>query len=166
MKLLRRLRSDRRGVAATEFALLSSMFLIVTLMSFDAALFLMKRSQLSNALDSAALAAFAQRDAVNFAGLPTFVTQASRIASANVTVGCNGGSGNCVNTGRTCACLTKTGSFVGATCGATCTGSVTANSVAGYYMTVNATANYSPIVLPDRAFNNMSTTQKITVRLQ
>jgi Flp pilus assembly protein TadG len=162
----RRLRRDQRGVAAIEFALLSSLFLVITLMSLDAGMFLMRRSQLSNALDSAALAAFSQRTAVNFVGLPTFVTQASRIPEATVTVGCNGGTGNCTNSNRTCACLTKTATFVGATCGSTCTGNVTANSVAGYYMTVSASAPYSPVVMPNGAFANLSTNQRITVRLQ
>lgn len=165
IRLLRLFR-DRRGVAATEFALLSSLFLVFTLVSLDMGTFLMKRSQLSNALDSAALASFAQRTNVNFTGLPTFVTQASRMSGTTVTVGCNGGTGNCVNTNRTCACLTKTATFVAATCGATCTGAVTANSVAGYYMTISASASHTPVIMPGRLFDTLPTSQKITVRLQ
>jgi Flp pilus assembly protein TadG len=167
MRLLQRLRRSERGVAATEFALLSSLFLITALMALDIGMFMIRRSQLSNALDSAALASFSQRTAVNFAGLQSFITQAARDPNVSVTVGCNGGSGNCTNTGRTCACLTKTGTYVAATCGSACSGgSYTANSTAGYYMTLNASANYTPIILPAGAAQSYSTSQKITVRLE
>ncbi len=157
---------DRRGVATIEFALLSSLFLLATLSSLDAGMFLIRRSQLSNALDTAALSSFMARSNVGFANLPTFVTQASRLANATVSVGCNGGAGNCVNSNRQCACLGKAGGYVAATCGATCAGNVTSGSTAGYYMTIRATSAYTPIVLPTGAFAGASTDQQITLRLQ
>ncbi len=166
-----RLGRDRRGVATTEFALLTVFFFFTILAALDIAGLLIARTQLGTAVAGAANAAFANRDSVNFLNIPTFVTQAAQAPAATpvtVTIGCNGGTNNCTNgSSRTCTCLGRDGRYVAASCGATCSGSnMSAGATAGYYLTVRASYPYRPVLLPRGVLGDATVTQSATVRLQ
>lgn len=165
------LRNDRRGVATTEFALLTVFFFFTVLAALDIAGLYIARTQLGTAVAGAANAAFANRDAVSFANLPSFVTQAAQAPAGTpvtVTVGCNGGTNNCTNgSGRACTCLGRDGRYVGASCSAPCSGSnMSAGATAGYYLTIRASYPYRPVLLPHGMLGDATVTQSATVRLQ
>ncbi|WP_448658067.1 TadE/TadG family type IV pilus assembly protein [Sphingomonas sp. CJ99] len=171
MRLPRMLTADRRGSATVEFALLTLFFLGVMTVVLDYAFFFIQRSQLGTAVESASVSAFSNRDTVTYSNIPTFVQQAAKPpagTSITVTTGCNGGSNNCVNTSRSCSCLTTTGTFVAAaSCGAVCSGAnMTSGSTAGYYLKITASYAYQPIVLPQGALDDRTISQSATVRLQ
>lgn len=167
---LRRLAGERRGVAAAEFALWMVLFFITMLAALDIGSFSIRRAQLAQAMSGASIAAFKSRDAVNFTALPDYLRTASGVTTAGVltvTVGCNGGVGNCVNTSRTCSCLTAAATLVPAgSCGAPCGSGASANSQSGYYMKMTATYPFRPAVLPRRLLGNGVVSQSTTVRLQ
>ena len=112
---LRTLRRSERGVATVEFALWLTLFFTISLVAIDIAQFTIQRGRLAEAVSGASLSAFKTRDAVQFQSIPAYV-QAMAAAPGQspltVTVGCNGGTGNCTNSSRVCACLSQAGSFI------------------------------------------------------
>ncbi len=166
--LLRALRQDSRGVAVTEFAIWATLFFFGVMAALDFGDFYIKRGQLNDALAVSTVGAFQNRDNVAFADIQAEVRNMAQSQSLTVTVTCNGGPAACTNSSRTCACLLTNGNYAAAaSCGATCTGGgVTANSTAGYYLTVTATRPYSPMILPSGVLGGGSIRQSATVRLQ
>lgn len=168
--LFRRLRDDRRGVAAVEFALWSVLLFMMLVPALDIGLFLIGRSNLGGAVEAAAIKSFSTRDTVDFASIPGYVRASSGIANPNnitVTVGCNGGTGNCINTNaststtRTCSCLNANGTLSTVSCSGSCT---VGNP--GYFMTITASYPYQTVVLPSRRLGLDRVSQSVTVRLQ
>ncbi|MFZ5747239.1 MAG: hypothetical protein ACOY45_06220 [Pseudomonadota bacterium] len=153
-----------------EFALTSLFLFAMTLTGLDLAGFYIQRSNLRAAVSAAAVSAFATRDAANYAGLVSYVQRASRApdpSGVTVTTGCNGGTSNCTNTGRTCSCLSTTGTYVAAaSCTATCSGGATSGSTAGYYLNIQARYIYTPLILPRGLMGNTAIAEAVTVRLQ
>lgn len=161
----RHLLRDRRGVATIEFALLTTFFFAVMLLALDFGAYFVQRSQIGSAVSAASLSAFGARTSIPFTDLPGYVQRAARMPGLQVSVRCNG-SMRCANSARSCACLTRTGSFIGATCGAGCGSDSTAGATAGYYLQITATTPYRAMVLPNGVLNGTPITQSITVRVE
>jgi len=164
---LLRLRDDRRGVATIEFALLSVLFFFVMTAGLDIAMWYQQRLRLDSAVEQGAMIAFNSRASVDQAAIRTYVAAAAKLSAApTVTVGCNGGSANCVNSARTCACLgggTPTPSYTVAACNASCAD----GSLAGYYMTITAVATSDTMLVPAAMLGGaMTQTRSAVVRLQ
>ncbi|WP_051273014.1 TadE/TadG family type IV pilus assembly protein [Sphingomonas phyllosphaerae] len=166
----RRLSCDRRGIAAAEFALWMVLFFITMLAALDIGSFSVERARLAQAMSGASIAAFKSRDTVNFTALPAYLRSAAGVTTPGaltVTIGCNGGQDNCVNTSRTCSCLTSTATLVAAgSCGAPCGSGASANSQSGYYMKMTASYPFRPALLPRGMLGNGVVSQSTTVRLQ
>lgn len=166
--MIRRLLQERRGAATIEFALLAVFFLGVMLVALDIGTYLIQRSSLRQAVSAAATSSFSQRDTVNYAAIPEYVRRAARApATTLVTTNCNGSS-VCTNSARSCACLTRTATYVAAaSCGTPCSGSgMVASSTAGYYLRITASYGYQPLVLPRGLLTASSISETATVRLQ
>jgi Flp pilus assembly protein TadG len=158
---------DETGSATVEFALLTLFFFVFSLLALDVASYYVQRSQLASAVSAASLSAFASRSAVSFQSIPDYVQNAARLPVApSISVSCNGTAGSCVNTGRSCACLSRTGSYASATCGSACPAGSTAGSTAGYYLQISASARYWAMVLPNGMLNGLPIDQSVTVRLE
>lgn len=170
MKLIRRLarlRCNDDGVAAIEFALWSTAFFFMVMAAMDFGSFYLQRGNMNEAVGAAAVASFNDADNVNFANLPGYVRGLTGEQTTTVITACNGTAGSCTNLNRSCACLKNDGTYVTATCGNLCVGTgMTAGSTAGYYLTINASRAYSPMILPQSALAGSTVAQHATVRLQ
>ncbi|MBO9574662.1 MAG: pilus assembly protein [Sphingobium sp.] len=170
-RLFYRLRRDAKGAATVEFAVISVFFFFVIMGGMDIAMYYIQQSKLGSAVSAGSASAFQNRATVDYTALQTYIRQASR-APAGTTVGvttsCNGGTTTCANTGRTCACLSQSGSYVSAaSCTAACTGTgMTSNSTAGYYLTITASYAYRPVLLPHGFMTGKSVQRTSTIRLQ
>jgi Flp pilus assembly protein TadG len=165
------LSQDRRGVATIEFALLSCFFFAVVLAVLDYGMFFIQRGNLGAGVATASIHSFANRASVTFDAIPAMVTANAGAPAASglvVAVRCNGGAAPCTNTSRQCACLTSANTYVAAaTCGEPCSGtSMIADSTSGYYLGIDASYRYAPIVLPRSAIRDTALTQTAVVRLQ
>lgn len=162
-----RLRDDRRGMATVEFALLSVLFFFVMTAGLDIGMWNQQRLRLDSAVEQGAMIAFNSRANVDQAAIRTYVAAAAKLPAApTVTVGCNGGSSNCVNASRPCACLsgsTPAPAYTATACNATCAD----GSLAGYYMNIRAVATSSTMLVPEAMLGgNMVQTRSAVVRLQ
>lgn len=169
-QLLRRLRRDTKAAATVEFAVISVFFFLVVMGGMDIAMFYIQQSKLGGAVSGGTASAFQNRATVDYSGLQTYIRQASRApagTTVSVTTTCNGNA-TCTNTSRTCACLSQTGTYVNAaSCTAACTGTgMTSSSTAGYYLTINASYTYRPILLPQGFMTGKSIQRTSTIRLQ
>jgi Flp pilus assembly protein TadG len=169
-KMRHMLAADRSGVATVEFALWSTLFFMVMLAALDISQFTIARGRVAQAMSGASLAVFKSRTNVDFAALPAYLRAASGLADPaqmTVTMGCNGGTDNCTNAQRSCACLSRTGTLVPtASCGQSCGGDASANSQSGYYLQATASYPYRPVFLPRGLMANSVVRQTMTVRLQ
>lgn len=163
----RALGGDESGVVAIEFALLTTLFFLVVCVALDFGAFYLERSKIGGAVSGAAVAAFDNADSVDFAVLPSHVRALANDPDLTVTTACNGATSSCSNTTRNCACIKNDGGFAATSCGAICTGAgVTAGSRAGYYLTISATRQFSPVIVPRSLLEGAAITQVATVRLQ
>lgn len=165
------IRTDTRGVATIEFALVTCFLFAILLAALDFGMFFIQRSNLAAGVASTAVYSFSNTTAVPFTNIPTMVAAVAGAPSASdltVTIDCNGGAAPCVNQSRQCACLTDTGGFRGtATCGEACSGSGSgAASTSGYYLMVKASYRYMPTVVPAGIFGDTTLQQSAVVRLQ
>lgn len=164
---LLRLRDEQRGVATIRFALLSVLFFFVMTAGLDLAMWYQQRLRLDSAVEQGAMIAFSSRASVNQSAIGTYVAAAAKLAAApTVTVGCNGGTSNCVNTSRTCACVsgtTPTPTYTTAACNATCAD----GSLAGYYMNIRAVSTANTLLVPAAMLGGtMTQTRSAVVRLE
>jgi len=170
MRRMRTLRQEQRGAATVEFALWSVLFFMVAVVALDFGVFTIQRGHLSEALSGVTIAAFNKSNDVDYSAIPTYVQAVSAVpnpASMSISVGCNGGTNNCTNENRTCACLSQSGTFVPATsCGAACGTGSTPDSISGYYLTVGATYPFKPMFVTRSILGNKPIVQTATVRLQ
>lgn len=167
MRRRRGLWRDTRGAATIEFALLTLFFFVFALLALDVAGYFVQRSQMAAAVSAASVSAFANRTTVPFQSLPGFVQNAARLTSVpQVSIACNGVAGGCANSNRSCACLSRTGTFTAATCGSVCTGGASTGSTAGYYLQISASSTYQAMVLPNGMLNGTPVAQSVVIRLQ
>ena len=107
--------------------------------------------------------AFNSRTSVDPAAIGTYVGAAAKLSSApTVTITCNGAT--CVNSGRTCACISGSGpTYTTAACNSTCAD----GSLAGYYLKINAVATSNTMLVPAGMLGgSMTQTRNALVRLQ
>lgn len=167
MRRRRPFAADERGAATIEFALLTLFFFVFALLALDVAGYFVQRSQLAAAVSAASVSAFANRTSVPFDTLPGYIQNAARLTPApQVSIACNGVAGACTNSNRSCACLSKNGTYSAATCGSVCTGGATTNSTAGYYLQISASSTYHAMVLPNGMLNGTPVAQSVVIRLQ
>lgn len=163
----RDLRGDQSGVAAVEFGLWTTMFFFGIMAAIDFGVFYVERSKVSEAIGAGAVSSFSSADNVNFAQMPDYVKALAEDPNLTVALSCNGAANSCTNFSRSCACLKTDGSYVANACGTSCTGTgVTSGSTAGYYLTITATQNYTPVMLPHSVLADKDFSQQATVRLQ
>jgi Flp pilus assembly protein TadG len=161
------LRRDENGVATVEFALWVTGFFVIIMVAMDFGMLFIERGKVNEAVAASAVASFEEADNVNFAVLPSYVRSIANNPAINVSTSCNGVANSCTNLNRTCACLKTDGSYVATACGNICTGSdMTGGSTSGYYLTIEATQAFTPVVLPSGLLSDMSLSQQATVRLQ
>lgn len=162
-RLLSSLAREQRGVATIEFALLSVLFFFVMTAGLDIGMWYQQRLRLDSAVEQGGMIAFAQRASVDASAIGTYVGAAAKLSSApTVTITCNGAT--CVNTGRTCACISGSApTYTAAACNATCAD----GSLAGYYLKINAVATSNTMLVPAAMLGgSMTQTRAALVRLQ
>jgi len=159
--------ADEQGAATIEFALLTLFFFLCALVALDFASYFVQRSQLAAAVSAGSISAFTNRSTVPFQTLPAYIQNAAHLSDPpQISVSCNGTVNGCVNTGRSCACLSTTGSYVSAACGSSCPAGNTSGSTAGYYLQITASSRYRAVVLPRGMLNGTPIVQSVAVRLQ
>ena len=167
MKKLRNLWRDTGGVAAIEFALMTTAFFVTFLGVLDFGTYFVQDARLTQAISDKVNNTFKNRDAVDLteAGIQTYIRQSTG-TNATVTVTCNGGTSNttCDNTLASCKCLSSSGTFAtAASCGTACTGTgYSSGAVSGYYVKINATHSFPGMIL----LKNSSISRAVTVRLK
>lgn len=158
-----RLAREERGVATIEMALLSVLFFFVMTAGLDLGMWYQQRLRLDNAVEQGSMIAFNTRSTVDAPAIAAYVGAAAKLSSAPaVTVTCNGGS--CVNSGRTCACISGSApAYSASACNAACAD----GSVAGYYMRINAVATSNTLLVPAAMLGgSMVQTRTALVRLE
>jgi Flp pilus assembly protein TadG len=162
--LARRLRSDRRGVAAVEFALISCFLFATMMVGLDFGFYIQQKLRLGSAVEQAAMLAYDQQVTSNTATISSYIQTYSGVkVTPTVAITCNGtttcGDGKC-------SCITSTGGFTITTaCNATCAAYGSA-SVSGNYLKIVATTPYTAVIVPDRYLGGSTIMQTAVVRLQ
>lgn len=171
-RLLQRLAHEERGMATIEFALLSVLFFVVMTGGLDIAMWFQQRLRLESAVEQGAMIAFNSRNSVDQSAIGTYVAAAAKLATAPVvTVGCNGGTSNCVNTSRTCACISGTSptpTYTALACSTSSAPTTCADgSLPGYYMGIKAVATSNTMLVPAAMLGGaMVQTRSAVIRLQ
>lgn len=150
-------------MATVEMALLSVLFFFVMTAALDIGMWYQQRLRLDSALEQGSMIAFNTRASVDAPAIDAYVTAAAKLSTApDVTISCNGAT--CVNSGRTCACISGSApTYTSAACNATCGD----GSVAGYYMRINAVATGSTMLVPAAMLGgSMIQTRTALVRLE
>ena len=165
--IIRSVLADRRGVSTVEFAFVTVFILIIMMGMLDLANYILQKQNLEKSLSETSVSAFTSAENVPFANIPAFVRNAVDEPGATVTVTCNGNLTTCGNTSRTCACLSTAGTFSGSDCTSTCSGSsYSTGAHPGYFITIAASYDYNPLVVPSALFGASRISGSITVRLQ
>jgi len=163
-----RLIADESGTAAVEFSLWSVLFFLVAMAGLDFGAYYLERGAVDEGVSAAAVSSFSQRSNVNFTDIPAYVRTLSDNQALTVSTSCNGVAGSCTNVStRSCACLNAAGAYVATACGSTCAGTgMPVGSTAGYYLTIDASKPYQPMLLPDGLLTPSQIRLNATVRLQ
>lgn len=163
-----RLVKGRRGVAAVEFSLWSTLILGALLPCLDFATYLVQSERLSGAIGQASMLGYNMRSGVISADqLSQYASASSGSGSAaTVTVTCNGGLQNCATAPsmRACVCVGLGAPLTyvpSTTCGSSCGNGATS----GFYLTVRGVRAYRAM-LPSRWLNGKAIMSSTTVRLQ
>jgi len=170
-RLFTLLRSEERGVAVIEFAMLSLFFFVIVSVALDFAMYINYRQRLGTAVEQGGVIAFNSRKAssIDLAAITNYVKATSDLPGdgATVTLRCNGD--NSCATDMTandlqCACWNADhGAFDVLT---PCDGTCAAGGAPGYYMTVRASYDYTSMIVPDRWLDGRNMKQSVTVKLQ
>jgi len=165
MKIIQKFIKAKEGVASVEFAIWLTLLIPVGLLSLDFAIYNMKQLQLDTAVGEAAAVAIQSRKNINSSQIEQIVLASwdDESSSPIVTAKCNGLS-SCVNTDRSCACVTgyqnEEPVFTDRVCGNLCPN----GSVSGYYLTLNVRTNFNPVFgtyIKPPATNRTTLTMKI-----
>ena len=142
-------RTDESGAAAVEFGLAATMlcFLMVGLMDFGMGYW--ERIQVGNA--ARAGAQYAMSYGWDQTNISTAVTNATSLTSISASPAPT----------QACGCPSVSSGIVAATCGASCAG----GGLAGTYVTVNATATYSPLLSYPGIASTFTLTASNTLRI-
>ncbi len=147
---LRRLRAARGGIAAVEFAIGASFFILATLALYDFGRASWHRMQVAAAAQAGA--AYAASNGFNTNGIVSAVTGATNFSALSASPAPT----------LQCGCPNGTSGVTVAACGSTCPIAGGVAEVAGYYVTVHALGTYSfvfpypyvsnPVVMTASAF--------------
>lgn len=157
-------RGDRRGVAAVEFALWSSLIFSVLLVSADFAIFTFYKARLKRAVSAASLAAYNGKDDVDAEMIAKYVTATAAIpgVTPEVSVTCNGGT-SCADIDGLCGCISLPDGHFTPT--GACSDTCPSQGVAGTYLTISARAVYHHVVIPNPWLEGQAMTATAVVRL-
>jgi Flp pilus assembly protein TadG len=162
MKRLIAFATNARGTATIEFAL-AFLFIFATLIvALDFGANARERLKLGHAVEQGAVLAFNQQTGSDTSGINKFIVAAAATKNApTVTITCNGTAA--CGTGQ-CSCIDGGGNLViAAACNSPCAGS---SAISGNYMTIRATATYTPTIVPDKWLNGSVMASTAVVRLQ
>ncbi len=179
---LRRFRHAKDGVAAIEFAILSSAFLVVMLTGLQFHAYNNSRVQLNKAVNTGMITAFNTRDTIDSEHIKTIIkSQYGRdlqdlsvtcTAPANQGESSDGNSSSsgeqtgqaCTNMNRSCACVTgynnATPIFTSSPCDQLCS----SGTLAGYYLTIDGKAPV-PTVFNNTFMLPSDVSANVTIRL-
>ncbi|MAF28534.1 MAG: hypothetical protein CL820_05505 [Croceicoccus sp.] len=163
MKLFRQIRYDASGAVAVEFALWTVGLFLLVAAGLDFGLYYIQRSQVDESLSATAISAFDSRSNVAFTTLPAYARALSGDNAMTVAVKCNGVAGSCTNLTRTCSCLNSDNSYTAQACGTVCTANGTS---AGYYLTLDASTNFSSVIVPSAVVGGGKISRSTTLRLE
>lgn len=164
---------DGEGAVAIEFALMTTLILMVLAVGLDFGSYVYSSAVLTSTVQQAAMIAQkqGQTNAINTSALTTYVTgtaslQTTGAQAATVTITCNGTTTACATSpgARTYACLGSNPTTYNtvAALGSSCSD----GSNAGYYVTVTASYPYSSTIVPNAWLNGANIAQSVTVRVQ
>lgn len=157
---------DRRGVAAVEFALWSTLIFLSLVPALDFGAYLLTGSRLGATVQQASVLAFNMRDqdVIDTAPLSAYVAASMPGSTVQAQIVCNGGASSCGarKAERQCACVTGVSTYATTSCAGTCSN----GSKPGFYLTVGANRSYSPAVVPNRLLEGGAISRSVTVRLQ
>ncbi|MBY8821276.1 TadE/TadG family type IV pilus assembly protein [Sphingomonas colocasiae] len=155
---------DRRGVAAVEFALWSTLIFLALVPVLDFGVYLLTGSRLAATVQQASILAFNMRDqdVIDTAPLTAYVAASGSGVTASVV--CNGGAASCGarKADRQCACVTGVSTYSSTSCAGSCGN----GSKPGFYLTVQASRSYSASVVPGSFLEGDRVSRAVTVRLQ
>lgn len=155
---------DKRGVAAVEFALWSTLIFLALVPALDFGVYLLTGSRLAATVQQASILAFNMRDqdVIDTSPLTAYVAASGNGVTASVV--CNGGAAACGTrkSERQCACVTGVATYSSISCGGSCAN----GSKPGFYLTVQASRSYSASVVPNRFLEGDRISRAVTVRLQ
>ena len=163
MNLFRQIRDDDSGAVAVEFALWTVGLFFLVAAGLDFGLYYIQRSQVDESLSATAISAFDTRNNVAFSSLPAYARALSGNEALSVAVKCNGVAGSCTNLSRSCSCLNSDNSYTAQECGTVCTANGTS---AGYYLTLDASTNFSSVIVPSGVVGDGRISRSMTLRLE
>lgn len=163
MKLFRKIRDDEGGAVAVEFALWTVGLFFLVAAGLDFGLYYIQRSQVDESLSATAISAFDSRSNVAFTSLPAYARALSGDDAMTIAVKCNGVAGSCTNLSRSCSCLNDDNSYTAQQCGTVCAANGTS---AGYYLTLDASADFSSVIVPSGVVGNGKISRSMTLRLE
>jgi Flp pilus assembly protein TadG len=146
---------DRRGVSAVEFGLAAPVFLAALSPVIDLGLAFSQQIRVNQAVEAGA-----QYAAVNQYNSGTWATnvQSAITNATSLTVSPTVGS-------ETCGCPNATNTAISNVGSPPCTQACTDGTIAGYYVTISATATYTS-VMPYPIINNPTLSSQAVVRIQ
>jgi Flp pilus assembly protein TadG len=160
------LASNSRGVAAVEFALLSSLFMIFGLITLDFGLSFIARQRITSAVSQGELYAFdnySNGQTIATSTITSYVQSVANLSAVTATVTCNG-STTCSGASSSCYCLTS--APVAYSLAATCSGTCADGSAPGYFLTIAASYSFQPLIAADTALVGTTISDSATVRLR
>ena len=146
---------DRRGVSAVEFGLAAPVFLAALSPLIDLGLAFSQQIRVNQAVEAGA-----QYAAVNQYNNGTWATnvQSAITNATSLTVSPTVGS-------ETCGCPNATNTAISNVGSPPCTQACTDGTIAGYYVTISATATYTSVI-PYPIINNPTLSSQAVVRIQ
>jgi len=139
----------RAGAAAVEFAILSTLLVLMMVAVIDLGMGLYRGIQVRNAAQAGA--AYAMAKGYNAGSITSAIQNATSFSQVSASPGPT----------QFCGCPTSTG-ITTATCGAVCAG----GSTAGTYVTASATGNYTTLLHYPLFPNTFNYAIQATVRIQ
>ncbi len=144
---------ERRGIAATEFAIGAAFILLLMTSIYDFGRASWRKMEITTA--SQAGAVYAAANGMNTAGIAAAIAAATATSAITATP----------SPTMSCGCPNGTAGITAATCNSTCPGTSPAQT-AGYYATINARGSYTFLFRYPFVTSPMTITVKTVVKLQ